>query len=185
MTLSATDDGRLRGGVIRYTTDGSDPSRSNGAVYSSILHLGDDHRQVPGHRQRRERRGRQQPADPDRHRSRTRRRRPARSSATARPAASFYTGSVSVSLAATDNGGSGVSHRLHDRRLRPLATNGTAYAAAFSISSTTTVKYRAYDDAGNAEPVNSALIRVDTTAPTSTISCNGGPAPAGSTERSR
>jgi len=42
------------------------------------------------------------------------------------------------------------------------------------VNSTTTVKYRAFDSAGNAEPVNSALIRVDTTPASTTISCNGG-----------
>src|SRR5207302_8332451 len=88
---------------------------------------------------------------------------------------SFYGSAVSVTLAATDNsGGSGVaSIRYTTDGSDPTATTGTVYGGAFSVSATTTVKYRAFDVAGNAEPVNSALIRVDMTPPTSTIKCNG------------
>src|SRR6185436_14969499 len=43
-----------------------------------------------------------------------------------------------------------------------------------------TVKYRAFDVAGNAEPVNSALLRVDTVPPTTTINCAGSPCNSGS-----
>jgi hypothetical protein len=43
------------------------------------------------------------------------------------------------------------------------------------VASTITVKYRSFDGAGNAEPVNSALIQVDTTPPSSTLSCSGSP----------
>jgi hypothetical protein len=43
---------------------------------------------------------------------------------------------------------------------------------ALTVSTTTTVKYRAWDNAGNVEPTHSQLIQIDTTAPTSTISCN-------------
>jgi peptidoglycan/xylan/chitin deacetylase (PgdA/CDA1 family) len=91
-------------------------------------------------------------------------------------ASSFYTQAVSVTLSATDNtGGSGVSSIVYTTDgSEPSTTNGTTYAAAFTISATTTVKYRAYDNARNAEPVNSSLIQIDTTPPTSTIACNGG-----------
>jgi peptidoglycan/xylan/chitin deacetylase (PgdA/CDA1 family) len=86
-----------------------------------------------------------------------------------------YSAAVSVTLAATDDpGGSGVAAiRYTTDGTDPTTTSGTVYSAAFTVSATTTVKYRAFDNAGNAEPVNSALIRVDTTAPTSTSSCNG------------
>lgn len=82
---------------------------------------------------------------------------------------------VSVSLAASDEGGSGVDEiRYTTDGTEPTASNGTAYTSPFALGSTTTVKYRAFDNAGNAEPVNSALIRVDTTAPATAIACNGG-----------
>src|SRR4029077_1612031 len=90
--------------------------------------------------------------------------------------ASFYSGPVQVTLTATDNpGGSGVgSIRYTPDGTDPSPTNGTAYAGPFSVTASgTTIKYRAYDVAGNAEPVKSQLIRIDTTAPVSTISCNG------------
>ena len=40
------------------------------------------------------------------------------------------------------------------------------------MSATTTVKYRAFDNAGNAEAVKSQLIQIDSTAPTSSITCD-------------
>jgi hypothetical protein len=46
------------------------------------------------------------------------------------------------------------------------------YANPFSVASTSTVKFFSTDKAGNAEPANSQLIRLDKTAPTTTISCN-------------
>jgi peptidoglycan/xylan/chitin deacetylase (PgdA/CDA1 family) len=88
---------------------------------------------------------------------------------------SYYSASVSVSLAATDNtGGSGVEQiRYTTDGSTPTATSGNVYSGPFSIASTGTVKYRAFDNVGNAEAVNSQLIQLDTTPPTSTISCNG------------
>jgi hypothetical protein len=88
---------------------------------------------------------------------------------------SYYSASVSVALAATDEaGGSGVKEvRYTTNGSDPTATSGTVYSGAFSVASTSTVKYRAFDNAGNAEAVRSQLIRVDTSAPTTTISCNG------------
>ena len=81
---------------------------------------------------------------------------------------------LSVNLAATDSGGSGVDAiRYTTDGSTPSPTNGTAFTTDFTVSSTTTVKYRAYDTAGNAEAVNSTLIRVDTAAPNTSIRCNG------------
>ena len=91
----------------------------------------------------------------------------------------FYTGSVSVSLSATDSGGSDVSQiRYTTNGSDPTITNGTVYNGPFSLTTTTTVKYRAFDNAGNAEAVNSQSIQVsapDTTPPSSTIACDGSP----------
>jgi peptidoglycan/xylan/chitin deacetylase (PgdA/CDA1 family) len=89
-------------------------------------------------------------------------------------ASSYYDAAVSVTLAASDNaGGSGVREiRYTTDGSDPTAITGTVYSGAFSVAATATVKYRAFDNAGNAEAVNSQVIRVDTTAPTTTISCN-------------
>ena len=77
--------------------------------------------------------------------------------------------------AASDTGGSGVAEiRYTTDGSNPTSSNGTVFTSDFTVPSTTTVKYRAFDNAGNAEPINSALIKVDTTPPSSTISCNGG-----------
>jgi peptidoglycan/xylan/chitin deacetylase (PgdA/CDA1 family) len=84
----------------------------------------------------------------------------------------WYGGSVSVSLSAAD-GGSGVAAiRYTLDGSDPTAASPT-YTAPFTVSATTTVKYRAWDNAGNIEATNSQLIQIDTTAPTSSITCNG------------
>jgi peptidoglycan/xylan/chitin deacetylase (PgdA/CDA1 family) len=91
-------------------------------------------------------------------------------------AGSFYNASVSTTLSANDVGGSGVDRIFYTTDgSDPTATNGTVYAGTFNLGATTTVKYRALDNAGNAGPVNSALIQVDTAPPTTTINCAGSP----------
>jgi peptidoglycan/xylan/chitin deacetylase (PgdA/CDA1 family) len=90
-------------------------------------------------------------------------------------AGTYYNSTVSVTLSATDSGGSGVQKiRYTTDGTVPTATNGTDYSGAFTISANTTVRYRAWDNAGNLEPTNVATIHVDTTAPQSSIACNGG-----------
>jgi peptidoglycan/xylan/chitin deacetylase (PgdA/CDA1 family) len=85
----------------------------------------------------------------------------------------YYRNAVSVTLAANDGSGSGVSQiRYTTDGSDPTATAGTVYSGSFSVAATTTVKYRAFDNAGNAEAVNSQLIDIDSVAPTSSIRCN-------------
>src|SRR5205807_467716 len=89
-----------------------------------------------------------------------------------------YSGSVSVTLAATDDpGGSGAaSIRYTTDGSDPTATTGTVTASPSTASSRSTSNYCAFDNAGNADTVNSqpiTLITIDTTPPTSTIACNG------------
>ncbi|MDQ1715456.1 MAG: hypothetical protein QOC60_1401, partial [Frankiaceae bacterium] len=84
-----------------------------------------------------------------------------------------YAAPVTVTLTATDNtGGSGVSsaHYTTDGTDPTLAS--PTYTGAFSVPTTTTVKYRSWDAAGNIEAIGSQLIQVDSTAPTTAISCN-------------
>jgi hypothetical protein len=85
-------------------------------------------------------------------------------------ASGYYGAAVSVTLSATDTGGSGLKEiRYTTDGTTPTATTGTVYSGAFALGSTATVKYRAFDNAGNAEAVNSQQIQIDTTAPTIAI----------------
>ncbi|HEY9305694.1 MAG TPA: chitobiase/beta-hexosaminidase C-terminal domain-containing protein, partial [Mycobacterium sp.] len=169
--LSATDSGGSGVRAIYYTTNGSDPSAANGTPYigtfsvaanTTVKYLAYDNAGNAGTV------GSQQiqidTVAPTSTIS-------CNGSACAN---SFYNASVTVSLSATDAGGSGVASIVYTTDgSDPTQTNGTVYASPFILGSTTTVKYRSYDNAGNAEPVNSELIEIDTVAPTSTITCNG------------
>ena len=82
--------------------------------------------------------------------------------------AGYYSSSVNVSLAATDNsGGSGIaSIRYTTDGTTPTSTNGYTYGSPFVVGANITIEYRAYDKAGNAGAVNTQAIRFDTAAPT-------------------
>jgi peptidoglycan/xylan/chitin deacetylase (PgdA/CDA1 family) len=89
-----------------------------------------------------------------------------------------YTAPVSVSLSSTDSGGSGGVEIHYETNGSDPTLFSPLYVSSFTVSTTTTVKYRAWDSAGNVEATNSQLIQIstppaDTTAPTSTIACNG------------
>jgi peptidoglycan/xylan/chitin deacetylase (PgdA/CDA1 family) len=91
---------------------------------------------------------------------------------------SAYAAPVSVSLSATDSGGSGGVEIHYETNGSDPSIFSPLYVSSFTVSTTTTVKYRAWDSAGNLEATNSQLIQIstpapDTTAPTSTIACNG------------
>jgi peptidoglycan/xylan/chitin deacetylase (PgdA/CDA1 family) len=90
---------------------------------------------------------------------------------------STYPAPVSVSLSATDAGGSGVAEIHYETNGSDPTIFSPLYVAPFTVSTTTTVKYRAWDNAGNVEATQSQLIQVetaptDTTPPTSSIACN-------------
>jgi peptidoglycan/xylan/chitin deacetylase (PgdA/CDA1 family) len=87
-----------------------------------------------------------------------------------------YSSAVAVALSAVDAGGSGLAAIRYTTDGSDPTTSSTLYTGTFSVSSTTTVKYRAWDNAGNVEATNSQLIQItaaDTTPPTSSIACNG------------
>jgi Fn3 domain-containing protein len=85
------------------------------------------------------------------------------------------TSPVSVALAADDNGGSGVSQVKYTTDGSDPMTSGTAQVysgSPFGVSSegTTTVKYDASDVAGNVSPVQTQLVKIDTSPPVDGIS---------------
>ena len=88
-----------------------------------------------------------------------------------------YTGVVTVALAATDVG-SGVLGTHYTTDGSDPTLSSPLYSAPFAINSNTstvTLKFRSWDLAANAEATNTQVIQAiqDTTAPTTTITCNG------------
>jgi peptidoglycan/xylan/chitin deacetylase (PgdA/CDA1 family) len=177
VTLSATD---AESGVkeIRFTTDGSDPTATNGRVYTGSFSVASTtsvkYRAFDNAGNAELINSRLVQID------------------TVAPTSSiacqdvacasgYYTSSVRIHLAATDNiSGSGVATiRYTTDGSTPTASNGSDFTADVTLTATTTVKYRAFDAAGNAEAVNSALVRVDTTPPSTTINCNSTPCTSG------
>ncbi|HEX4525868.1 MAG TPA: chitobiase/beta-hexosaminidase C-terminal domain-containing protein [Gaiellaceae bacterium] len=171
VTLTATDSGGSGVNEIVYTTDGSDPTASNGTTYSGVFTLGTTtnlrYRAIDNAGNLETVKSAQLQID------------------VAAPATAiqcntggcggFFNVAVSVTLSSADNpGGSGVSQIVYTTDgTTPTQSHGTVYAGTFSITQTMTVKYRAFDVAGNQEAVNSQLIQIDTVAPSSTLKCNG------------
>ena len=82
----------------------------------------------------------------------------------------WYTAAVTVALSAQD-GGSGVDTIVYPLDgSDPTRTNGSVYSSPFTVNASATVKYRAFDLAGNAEDVQSTALKVDTVAPTASVS---------------
>jgi peptidoglycan/xylan/chitin deacetylase (PgdA/CDA1 family) len=90
----------------------------------------------------------------------------------------WYTAAVTVTLSAADTG-SGVNKTYYTTNGSTPTTASTVYTGPFQVSITSTVKFFSTDNAGNAEAVKSQAIQVDATAPTTTISCNGGACASG------
>ncbi|HEY8844671.1 MAG TPA: Ig-like domain-containing protein [Gaiellaceae bacterium] len=88
--------------------------------------------------------------------------------------AGWYTSSVTVALSATDAGSGLASIKYTTDGSDPSPVNGTTYAGSFVVAATTTVKFRAYDAVGNAESVGSQLVRIDTVAPTGSLTAPAG-----------
>ena len=94
-------------------------------------------------------------------------------------ASTTYTSTVRVALLPVDLGSGAASTHYTIDGTTPTLSSPSYTGGTFPLTSTTTVQYRSWDNAGNAEPVESQTINVqeppDTTPPTTTISCNGGP----------
>jgi peptidoglycan/xylan/chitin deacetylase (PgdA/CDA1 family) len=175
VSLSAADD-EFGSGVasIRYTTDGSDPTPTNGTTYMGPFAV-----TAPGATVKW--RAYDRAGNAEAVHTRTIRIDPTAPTSTiscdgGACGDGFYGAALSVTLDATDAGGSGVREiRYTTDGSDPTATSGRTYLGAFSLAATATVKWRAFDNAGNAEPVRSRLIRIDSLPPTSTITCDGSP----------
>jgi hypothetical protein len=83
----------------------------------------------------------------------------------------YRTTPVTVTLAATDTGGSGVRSTSYTTDGTDPRTSGTAkaYTGPFTVSQTTTVRYYSSDVAGNLEATKSQQIRIDAAAPTVSV----------------
>ena len=83
----------------------------------------------------------------------------------------YKTTPVTVTLSATDTGGSGLDRTVYTTDGSNPTTSATAklYSGPFTVAQTTTVKFFSRDIAGNAEAVKSQLIQIDGAAPTVSI----------------
>jgi peptidoglycan/xylan/chitin deacetylase (PgdA/CDA1 family) len=88
-----------------------------------------------------------------------------------------YSQTVHVTLSPADLG-SGVTSTHYTLDGTTPTQSSPTYTGQFPLTTSTTVQYRSWDYAGNAEAVHSQTISLqqssDTTAPTTTISCNSG-----------
>jgi len=78
----------------------------------------------------------------------------------------WYRGSVKVTLAASDTGGSGVAAIRYTTDGSTPTASSPRYSGPITLSATKTVKYRSFDGAGNASPLGSVQVKIDTTPPT-------------------
>jgi hypothetical protein len=79
---------------------------------------------------------------------------------------SWYKAAVTVSLSATDSGGSGLDQTVYTTDGSDPASAGIIYTGPFTVAQTATVRFFSTDKAGNAEQVRSQLMQLDVTAPT-------------------
>lgn len=175
VTLSATDAGGSGVAATRYTTDGTDPVTSSSAVsyagpftvtttttvrFASVDNAGNT-----------------ETANSQQIRIDSAAPATTASCNNTTCSTGWYRAAVTVGLSAMDAGGSGVASTFYTTDGTDPATSSTArvYTAPFPVTSTTTVKAATTDTAGNVEPTRSWSIRIDTTAPSTPIYCNGDP----------
>jgi peptidoglycan/xylan/chitin deacetylase (PgdA/CDA1 family) len=173
VTLAATDAGS---GVaeLRYTTDGTTPTATTGTVYSGPFSLAADTTltyrafDVAGNAEAANTIALHVATTP------TDTTPPiTTATCTGGPCASWHTGPVTVTLAATDDQPGAVSTRYTTDGTDPTATTGTVYSGPIAIAATTALRFRSFDAAGNAEAVQSVNVAIDATLPTTTATCAG------------
>jgi peptidoglycan/xylan/chitin deacetylase (PgdA/CDA1 family) len=85
----------------------------------------------------------------------------------------FPKGAVTLTLSASDAGGSGVDKIFYTTNGSTPTTSSTVYTVPFKTSTSVTVRFRALDRAGNLETVRSQQVGIDATVPTVSAICNG------------
>ncbi|MCW2499952.1 MAG: Alkaline phosphatase, partial [Frankiales bacterium] len=86
----------------------------------------------------------------------------------------FRTGPVTVALTATDTGGSGVASTRYTTDGSAPTVSSPLYAGPFDVSAASTVRFFSADVAGNTETAKSQLVRFDSNAPLTFMTCNNG-----------
>ncbi|HWK26536.1 MAG TPA: alkaline phosphatase [Solirubrobacter sp.] len=81
-----------------------------------------------------------------------------------------HAGPVTVTLSATDEGGSGVARTEY----RVGGGTWTEYTAPVSLPATATVEFRSVDREGNVEAIRSVAVKIDGAAPVTTAEPSGG-----------
>ena len=92
--------------------------------------------------------------------------------------AAWYPSPTSFALAAADTGSGVASIRYTTNNTDPTPTS-TAYNNPINVTSSRTYRFRAYDVAGNAGPVTTVVLQIDSSLPVPTARCNGGTCPTG------
>jgi hypothetical protein len=163
VTLSATDADGSGVVVIRYTTNGTDPSASS-AAYTAAFSVSttttvkfrawDNAGNVEPIQSRTIQIDTKAPTTTVKCNSAT-------------CMSTYYNAPVSVSISATDNaGGSGIAATRYTVDGTTPTTTSPTYSGPFTVSATTTVKFRSWDAAGNAETTRTQTIQIDAAAPT-------------------
>jgi peptidoglycan/xylan/chitin deacetylase (PgdA/CDA1 family) len=81
----------------------------------------------------------------------------------------WYAAPVSVTLTATDTGGSGVAETRFTTDGSDPTQGSALYTGPFLVAGDRTVRFRSWDNAGNLEATRSQAVHVDTTAPAVSI----------------
>ena len=76
---------------------------------------------------------------------------------------------VTVSLAATDFGGSGVAVTRYTTDGTDPTESSAVYTVPFTVPATTPVKFRSWDNEGNMETTKTQVVQLDTTPPAVSI----------------
>jgi peptidoglycan/xylan/chitin deacetylase (PgdA/CDA1 family) len=177
-SLSATDTGGSGVKNIRYTTDGSTPTSSS-PIYSGPVNVS----ATTTIKWRAEDNG----GNVEAVRSQTISVDTVRPTSTIRcngaTCSSFYNQTVSVTLSATDAGGSGLKNIRYTTNGSTPTGSSPIYTGPMSVSSTATIRWRAEDNAGNVEAVRSQTISIDKVKPSSVIRCDGGTCSSGTYRR--
>ncbi len=92
----------------------------------------------------------------------------------ASPEGGSFNATQTVTLACYDNSGAGCDKTYYTTDGTTPTTSSAVYSTAIAIAATTTLKYFSVDKTGNTEAVQTQVYAIDMTAPTGSITINGG-----------